>query len=174
MNKSGGKNRNISKVRLKKVGTRERKTNVASEVVPFRNSDFLAILYVLLTMLFTTGIMAWVYPIAGFKHWYKHLPLAVLILLLSVVCMRVMLGIVDKKILRRNSRILMLCVVAAFSVSISAASLSITSLPEIKILFPIDISETSHFYFRTYLHRQWQRSWQEQAPVSPLVWEWLF
>lgn len=142
-----GKDLEISKARLKKVGSREKRSAAGRNPVPFRNSALLAMLYVIATMLCAVGMMAWTYPLMGFRHWYKRLPLGIVLVVFAVICARVMLRLVARDVLKRNSRLLMLCIIALFSMLFHSVCLTVMSLPEVKSLFPFETSQVSHFLF---------------------------
>lgn len=135
----------ISKARLKKVGSREKRSAAGKAPVPFRNSAMLAILYVTATMLFAVGMMAWSYPLTGLRHWYKHLPLAIVLMVFAVICTRVMLRLVARDVLKRSSRLLMLCIIAMFSMLFQSVCLAFMSRPEVQSLFPFETLQVCHF-----------------------------
>ena len=142
-----GKDLEISKARLKKVGSREKRSAAGRNPVPFRNSALLAMLYVIATMLCAVGMMAWTYPLMGFRHWYKRLPLGIVLVVFAVICATCDVRLVARDVLKRNSRLLMLCIIALFSMLFHSVCLTVMSLPEVKSLFPFETSQVRHFLF---------------------------
>lgn len=137
----------ISKARLKKVGSRERKSSASSEVVAFRNGNLLAISYALLVA--TTGVlcMLWAYPVSVDVDWQLSLPVGVVILLIAILSSRLLLGLIAPDLLRRNSRLLMLGTVAIFSIVITAFCVALASMPTANAIADSDVSRIAPFLF---------------------------
>lgn len=114
----------ISKARLKKVGFRERKSSASSEIVAFRNGNVLAVLYATVTGTIGVLCMLWAYPSYMVADWKLRLPIGVAIFFIALLCSRLLLGLFASEILKRNSRLLMLCLVSVFSVALSAACIA--------------------------------------------------
>lgn len=137
----------ISKARLKKVGSRERKSSASCEVVAFRNGNVLAVFYALLVATIAMLCMMWAYPFSMDVGWQLRLPVGVVILFVSLLCSRLLLGLIAPDLLKRNSRLLMLCTVAIVSIVISASCVAITSLPNVTDFFGGDLSKIAPFLF---------------------------
>lgn len=141
----------ISKARLKKVGSRERKSNVPSEIVAFRNGNALAVLYACLTGAAGVLCMLWSYPVSLEVDWKLRLPIGIAILFVALLCSRLLLGLFAPEILKRNSRLLMLCTVSAFSLALSAACVTgagtLASTPALTNLISWDLVKAAPFLF---------------------------
>ncbi len=137
----------ISKARLKKVGSRERKSTASSEVVAFRNGNVLATLYALFVAASAMLCMMWAYPLSMDANWQFQLPVGIVIVFVALFCARLLLGLIAPDLLKRNSRILMLCTVAMFSIFISAACIAMASLPALNDLFRVDLTKIAPFLF---------------------------
>ncbi len=137
----------ISKARLKKVGSRERKSTTSHEVVAFRNGNFLAIFYALLVAASAILCMLWAYPTSMEAEWLSRLPVGLVIMFMALFCSRLLLGIVAPDLLKRNSRLLMLCTVAIFSIIISAACVAMAAMPTVINLFGKDAPIMASFLF---------------------------
>lgn len=118
----------ISKARLKKVGSRERKSSAPSGQVAFRNGNALALLYAALFILAGALSMRWARPDALRADWEVGAPASVIILLVALLCARVLLGLFAPHLLARNSRILMLSTVSMFSILLTAGTIVATRL----------------------------------------------
>lgn len=119
----------ISKTRLKKVGNRERHFLAGFEQVSFRNGTVLAIFYAFLLMLGTLGCSYWCLEATSHAVSGIQFPQAFVASLLAVFTTRTLLKAISRDLLRRNSRILMFCIVALFYVALSALCVVVSDAP---------------------------------------------
>lgn len=132
---------------MKKVGSRERKFASGSETVPFRNGNIPAIAYVGLVALVALLSMLWSYPASMGRKLDSRLISGLVITLVALICSRTLLGLISRDILKRNSRLLMLCIVGMFSIFFSAVCLWAAFTPTVQDMCPFDISEIYPFLF---------------------------
>lgn len=137
----------ISKARLKKVGSGERKSTASHEIVAFKNGNVLATLYAFFVAASAILCMLWAYPASMEADWLLRLPVGFVIMFVALFCSRLLLGIVAPDLLKRNSRLLMLCTIAIFSIIISAACVAMASMPAVIKLFGKDAPIMASFLF---------------------------
>lgn len=134
----------ISKARLRGVVTREKKATATAEPRSFRNGNFLASLYIAILATVAVIAMLWAYPRS---LWSIRLPSGIVITFVALLGSRMMFGLIAQDMLKRNSRILMLCFVCIFSIILSAMCLVITTNPHIQDLFGFDLTKACPFLF---------------------------
>lgn len=106
----------------------------------------LAVLYACLTG--ATGVlsMLWSYP-ASMAEWQHRLPVGIAMLFVAILCSRLLLGLFAPEILKRNSRILMLCSVSVFSMILSAVCVAGVSMLTASLQLSLDIFKAIPFLF---------------------------
>ncbi|MGI5868936.1 MAG: HDIG domain-containing metalloprotein [Kiritimatiellia bacterium] len=137
----------ISRTRLKKVGSRERKFLAGIEEVSFRNGDLLALLYALGVAAATLGLASWSAAATGGGAFIEQIPRAAAAVSLALLCSRILMGIDARDLLKRNSRILMLCVVGAVGAALSAAGVVFAASPALAGRFGFDFTRITPFFF---------------------------
>lgn len=139
----------ISKARLKKVGSRERKFFSGIEKVAFRNGTLLALLYVLGVAAVTLGCAYWSGRATGGAtfDFGSQLPRAIAIVFVALLCTRTLMEIDARDLLKRNSRILMLCLVGVFSAAFSALAVVAADAPLLKLHLGFETSGIAPFFF---------------------------
>lgn len=119
----------ISKQRMRRVHL-WRRNRKNKEQVPFRNGTLLASIYLVITILTAIGL-------EFVSHLFTEIPTHedipyvlgcdLVILSIAAYCARLLLGRLAPEVIARNSRILMLCLVAVFENSLHTAVLCLAS-----------------------------------------------
>ncbi len=136
----------ISKTRLKKVGSRERKFLASIEDVSFRNGTVLALLYGLLVAGAALGLAFWSGQTEA-GEFGAQLPHTLGAAFVALLCARVLMGLVVPDLLRRNSRILMLCLVGVSSAALSSFCVAVSAWPVLERHLDFEVARVAPFLF---------------------------
>ena len=137
----------ISRTRLKKVGSRERKFLAGIEEVAFRNGNLLALLYALGVVAATLGCAFWSVRATTGDEFGTQLPRALAAVLVALLCSRILMGIDGRDLLKRNSRILMLCLVGVFGAAFSALGVVAAAAPALERHLDFEVARIAPFLF---------------------------